>query len=51
MAIESMVALGLATAILYGLACYASEHRSEDADKHHHPSDKNMPGKQASAER
>lgn len=36
MAIESMVALGLATAFLVGLAWYASEHRAEDKGKHHH---------------
>lgn len=36
MAIESMVGLGLATAFLAGLAWYASRHRSEDEDKHHH---------------
>jgi len=36
MAIESMVVLGLATAFLFGLAWYASSHRSEDKDKHHH---------------
>lgn len=30
MAIESMVALALATAFLVGLAWYASKHRAED---------------------
>lgn len=33
MAIESLVALGLATAVLLGVALYASSHRSEDASK------------------
>lgn len=36
MAIESMVALGLATAFLVGLAWYDSRHWSKDKDKHHH---------------
>ncbi len=31
MAIESIVALALATAILVGLALYASNHRAEDS--------------------
>ena len=35
MAIESMVVLCLATALLAGLAWYASRHRSEDHKKHH----------------
>lgn len=33
MAIKSMVALGLATAFLVGLAWYASNHLTEDGDK------------------
>lgn len=33
MAIESMIALGLATALLVGLAWYANRHRTEDDDK------------------
>ncbi len=33
MAIESMVALGLATVFLAVLAVYSSRHRSEDKDK------------------
>lgn len=34
MAIESMVALALATAFLVGLAWYASKHPEEDKSKH-----------------
>lgn len=33
MAIESIVALGLATAFLGGLSWYASHHRAEDKNK------------------
>lgn len=40
MAVESLVALGLATAFLVGIAWYASKHRAEDKGKekgkHHH---------------
>lgn len=35
MAIESMAALGLATAFLVGLAWYDSRHRSKDQNKNH----------------
>lgn len=35
MAIESMVALALATALLVGLAWYASKHRADDKKDHH----------------
>lgn len=34
MAIESIVALGLTTAFLVGLAWYVSRHRSDDENKH-----------------
>jgi len=33
MAVESLVALGLATAFLVGIAWYASRHREEDEPK------------------
>lgn len=33
MAVESLVALGLATAFLVGLAWYANRHRAEDHKK------------------
>lgn len=40
MAVESLVALGLATVFLVGIAWYASKHREEDKgkgqSKHHH---------------
>lgn len=36
MAIESMVALALAVALLAGIAWYASKHREEDKDRHDH---------------
>jgi hypothetical protein len=35
MAIESLVALALATAFLVGLAFYATKHRSEEDHKDH----------------
>ncbi len=36
MAIESMVVLALAVALLGGIAWYASKHREEDKDRHDH---------------
>jgi len=37
MAMESLLALGLATAFLVGLAWYATNHRAEDKkDQDHH---------------
>lgn len=40
MAIESLVALGLATAVLAGIAWYDSRHRSEDKCKKKEEDDK-----------
>jgi hypothetical protein len=37
MAIESLVALGLATFVLLVVSIYANKHRSEDRNKKHAP--------------
>ncbi|MGA8863665.1 MAG: hypothetical protein WB444_07640 [Gallionella sp.] len=40
MAIESLVALGLATLVLLGISIYANKHRSEDDKKNTKKADK-----------